>query len=94
MENIVLLSGVQPFDTILFQYPIVFGFVHPRGPRYIHVSYHNSHSSCDIRCRLYVLLCSFPHSCKKMCILLCMFYNLQQYNNKMCISTRQLMGNY
>jgi len=23
-----------------------------------------------------------------------MFYNLQQYNNKMCISTRQLMGNY
>ena len=32
MENIVYLSGVQPFDTILFQCPIVFGFVHPRGP--------------------------------------------------------------
>ena len=32
MENIVYLSGVQPFDTILFQYPIMFGFVHRRDP--------------------------------------------------------------
>ena len=30
--NIVYLYGAQLFDTILFQYPIELGFVHPRGP--------------------------------------------------------------
>ena len=30
-RNIVYLYGAQPFDKIVFQYPIVFGFVHPRG---------------------------------------------------------------
>ena len=29
--NIVYLYGAQLIDTILFQYPIVFGFVHPCG---------------------------------------------------------------
>jgi hypothetical protein len=30
--NIVYLYRAQTFDAILFQYPIVFRFVHPRGP--------------------------------------------------------------
>ena len=30
--NIVYLYRAQTFDAILFQYPIVLGFVHPRGP--------------------------------------------------------------
>ena len=35
MENIVYLYRAQTFDTILFQYPIVFGFVHPRGTTFV-----------------------------------------------------------
>ena len=69
-ENIVYLYGAQLFDTISFQYPIVFGFVHPRGPPLLR-------SYWDISCRLYILPCSFARSCKTMCSLLCMFYILQ-----------------
>ena len=40
-------------------------------------SWHNFHSSCVIRCRLYIWPCIFAHSFKNMCGLLYMFYNLQ-----------------
>ena len=70
MENIVYLYSAQTFGTILFQYPIVFGCVHPRGPPLLRCYW-------DTSCRLYIFTCSFARSYKTMCSRLCMFYILQ-----------------
>ena len=73
MENIVHLYSAQTFGTILFQYPIVFGFVHPRGLRYYAVI--GTSAAVYISCHVVL------HAVVRPCVVFCACFIF--YNNKL-----------